>query len=165
MILIIGAAVIDYLGTVTQFPQPDDKVRAKKCETVMGGNALNASIALGRLGVHAKILTKLGNDYLGFQITDCLKKDGVDTQQIVLKENATSSFSYIILDQTAKTRTIINNPCEYLLDISEIKDWQNIFNGVEAFVSDGKHPQVASQVNNFVDCINKPKLISTKQYQ
>jgi sugar/nucleoside kinase (ribokinase family) len=113
----------------------------------LGGNVLNCAIALARLGIPSpKLLTKLGNDYLGNHIVDTLKAEGVDTNSIVYKDNATSSFSYIIVDQSTKTRTCINNPCEYLQDISEIVNHQSLLDDVKILIIDGKHPDVACQV-------------------
>jgi len=161
-VIIIGSAVVDYLGTVSRFPLPDEKIRSEQCEIAMGGNALNASITLRRLGIGATVLTKLGNDYLGEQINDCLKKEGVITNLIVMKENMTSSFSYIILDRSSKTRTVVNNPCEELENLSEIRNNENLFEGINLLVTDGKHPRLTCHLLQLANQKNIPVLLDAE---
>lgn len=109
----------------------------------MGGNCLNASIVLARLGTKAYIATKIAKDYLGNMILDNFKKDGVDTRFISQKENSTSPFSYIIVDMETKTRTIVFNPCEELLS-GELKE--ECLEGIKLLVLDGKQTAAAKEI-------------------
>jgi len=119
------------------------RLQLKKVE--LGGNCLNASVVLARLGVKVQLVTKLGNDQLGAQLLSCCNTEGIYTDGIVCKPNITSPFSYIIVDSATKTRTCIYNPCEEL-QVDEIRSIYSHLKEVELVVFDGKHCSVALEV-------------------
>jgi sugar/nucleoside kinase (ribokinase family) len=114
----------------------------------MGGNCLNAAVVLARQGVEVKLITKFAKDYLASQIIDCLKTEHIDTNSIVYvnKPGMTTGFSYIIIDESTLTRTVIHNPCEDLLDPSELPDFDSLLNNIDLLILDGKHSNVSFRV-------------------
>jgi len=158
-VLAVGGAVIDYLGLVKNYPTPETKIKATTCQVAMGGNCLNATIVLGRLDVRSSIATKIGKDYLGNQLLDCFAKEGVDTTPIIQKENTTSPFSYIIVDTSTKTRTVVFNACEELLS----GEWkQNILDGVKLLVLDGKQTVAAVEIADLAFNKGIPSLLDAE---
>jgi len=154
--LAIGASVIDYIGLVEKYPKVDDKIRALSCETVLGGNCLNASVVLARLGISIQLTGKLGEDSLAKQILTSLKNEGVDVSLFLEKKGATSSFTYVIVDMETKSRTCINNPCEDLLpnDLANMK-----IPPVPLLLIDGKHTQFVAELlkSSWMEC--NPKIL------
>lgn len=65
-VLCIGSATVDYFLTIEQpFKKihMGDKLLVKKIDKHTGGGATNAAVALTKLGIKTKILTKLGKDH------------------------------------------------------------------------------------------------------
>lgn len=75
-----------------------------------GGNVGNALTAVARLGLQARIISKVADDSLGQQIRTELQGDGVDTTHMVIAQGGVSPFTYIIVDTAGKTRTCIHTP-------------------------------------------------------
>ncbi|CAM8965961.1 unnamed protein product [Rhodiola kirilowii] len=106
----IGAAAIDFLATVDAYPKPDDKIRSTSLKVQGGGNAGNALTCAARLGLNARLISKVANDAQGTSILEELQSDGVDTSFFVISEEGNSPFTYIIVDNQTKTRTCIHTP-------------------------------------------------------
>lgn len=98
-----------------------------------GGNAGNALTCAARLGLSPRIISKrvvcntvleligektvfvpmqmdVADDSQGKAILEELEADGVDTSFMVVSEGGHSTFSYVIVDSQAKTRTCIYTP-------------------------------------------------------
>ncbi|KAK7345708.1 hypothetical protein VNO77_16318 [Canavalia gladiata] len=105
-----GGVSIDFLATVSAYPKPDDKIRSTSLKVQGGGNAGNALTCLARLGLNTRLISKVADDSQGRGILDELRADGVDTSSMVVSEEGTSPFTYIIVDSQTKTRTCIHTP-------------------------------------------------------
>ncbi|KAJ1694336.1 hypothetical protein LUZ63_011034 [Rhynchospora breviuscula] len=104
-----GAASVDFLATVASYPNPDDKIRSLSLKVEGGGNTGNALTGASRLGLTARIISKVANDTQGRGILKEFEADGVDTSHMVVSEGI-SPFTYIIVDNQTKTRTCIHTP-------------------------------------------------------
>ncbi|XLS55361.1 hypothetical protein HN51_005116, partial [Arachis hypogaea] len=103
-----GSASIDLLATVAAYPKPDEKIRSTSFKVEGGGNAANALTCAARLGLKPRLISKVADDTHGRAIIDELQADGVDMSFIVVSEEGTSPFTYIIVDsQTRKIRALI----------------------------------------------------------
>ncbi|QHO34920.1 hypothetical protein S83_028969 [Arachis hypogaea] len=93
-----GSVSIDLLATVAAYPKPDEKIRSTSFKVEGGGNAANALTCAARLGLKPRLISKVADDTHGRAIIDELQADGVDTSFIVVSEEGTSPFTYIIVD-------------------------------------------------------------------
>ncbi|KAK4338223.1 hypothetical protein RND71_042710 [Anisodus tanguticus] len=109
-ILGCGMAAVDFLVAVDSYPKPDDKIRSTSFQVQGGGNAGNALTCTARLGLSPRIISKVADDSQGKGILAELEADGVDTSFMVVSEGGHSTFSYVIVDSQAKTRTCIYTP-------------------------------------------------------
>lgn len=95
----IGGVGIDYLASVATYPNPDQKMRTERLEMQGGGNCGNALTGLSRLGVHARVLSGIGDDTLGDAVMAEFEQDGVDVQHLLRKAGESTPFTYIIVDR------------------------------------------------------------------
>lgn len=65
-----GAAGLDAVAKVAEFPKVDDKVRTTSILFGGGGNAANTCTAISRLGFNAKLVSKVGSDANGSLIAE-----------------------------------------------------------------------------------------------
>uniref|UniRef100_A0A1J3DIX7 Ketohexokinase n=1 Tax=Noccaea caerulescens TaxID=107243 RepID=A0A1J3DIX7_NOCCA len=110
IVLGCGGIAVDFLATVDSYPQPDDKIRSTSLKVQGGGNAGNALTCAARLGLTARLISKVANDSQGKGILEELESDGVDTSFLVVSKEGNTPFTYIIVDKQTKTRTCIHTP-------------------------------------------------------
>ncbi|XP_071738136.1 uncharacterized protein [Rutidosis leptorrhynchoides] len=110
IVLGFGGVGVDLLATVAAFPNPDDKIRTTNLKVQGGGNAGNALTCAARLGLNARLISKVANDAQGRGILEELKDDGVDVSYFAVSEEGNSPFTYVIVDDQTKTRTCIHTP-------------------------------------------------------
>ncbi|KFK29414.1 hypothetical protein AALP_AA7G131200 [Arabis alpina] len=110
IVLGCGGIAVDFLATVDSYPQPDDKIRSTCLKVRGGGNAGNALTCASRLGLNARLISKVANDSQGKGILEELESDGVDTSFLVVSKDGNTPFTYIIVDKQTKTRTCIHTP-------------------------------------------------------
>ncbi|KAK4272973.1 hypothetical protein QN277_021457 [Acacia crassicarpa] len=108
VVLGCGMTTIDFLATVDAYPKPDDKVRTTSFKIQGGGNAANALTCAARLGLKPKLISKVSDDAQGEGILKELEADGVDTSFLVVSKDASSTISYVLVDNQTKTRTCIS---------------------------------------------------------
>ncbi|MEO0545460.1 MAG: PfkB family carbohydrate kinase [Pseudomonadota bacterium] len=106
-ILIAGVAVLDLVFQMEHFPDRPEKYRADDATIVGGGNAANAAVAIARLGEHAALAARLGEDPVADLILDGLKRETVDTDLVRRFPGKRSSFSSIYMDAQGE-RQIMN---------------------------------------------------------
>src|SRR5256885_651948 len=59
-VLCTGIAVLDLVFRVPHFPRPEVKTQASAFDTINGGNAANAAVAIAHLGARASFAGPLG---------------------------------------------------------------------------------------------------------
>jgi len=106
-VLNVGVAVADFVMRVASLPDEAEKYRAEDAETIVGGCAANAAIAVARLGGHSRLVARIGNDLVGGFIVDRLEECGVDCADVRRLAGARSSFSNVLVDAGGE-RQIVN---------------------------------------------------------
>ncbi len=99
-VLCAGIAVQDILFRVNAFPPPGGKVMTDQFMIVSGGCAVNAAIAVARLGGRALYSGPLGDeaDSVSNQVIAAMHAEGIDTAGIVRVAGATIPVSGIMID-------------------------------------------------------------------
>jgi sugar/nucleoside kinase (ribokinase family) len=90
-----------------------DKIPAKALEFSIGGNAANNAVGTRRLGIASAAVLSLGDDDIGHQIKDHLKKEGVITDFITLQPNTRSNYSTVINFGGERTILTYKGPRDY----------------------------------------------------
>ena len=109
-ILCAGIAVQDIVFRVEQFPQPGGKCMTNEFIVVSGGCAVNAAIAVARLGGRAHYAGPLGDvsDNVSNQLMAEMAREGIDTAGVVRVAGATAPVSGIMVD-AAGERMIVTH--------------------------------------------------------
>lgn len=94
--LIIGIAVVDAVAMpVDRFPAPGGLRFFDDLTFTTGGNAVNCSIALAKLGVPVDVLARVGADQLGDFIVSELRRHGVSPAHLIRDPSRSTSFSFV----------------------------------------------------------------------
>ncbi|XP_010481803.1 PREDICTED: ketohexokinase-like isoform X1 [Camelina sativa] len=110
IVLGCGQLCLDYLVTVSSFPNPDQKIRCTSSKVQGGGNTGNSLTCVARLGLPCRILAKVADDSQGRYMVEELESSGVDTSFCLNAKDGASHFNYVIVDNQTNTRTCIYTP-------------------------------------------------------
>ncbi len=102
----VGACAVDYLGIVSEFPQPDTKSKMKRFIRQGGGPVATALVSLARLGASTSYLGKFGSDGLSSFALDAFVKEGVDISHVIKEEGSGPFFAFVVVDEKSGERTI-----------------------------------------------------------
>ncbi|KAK3415297.1 hypothetical protein EUGRSUZ_H00845 [Eucalyptus grandis] len=139
-----GGICLDYLAVVTTFPKPDDKTRSSSMKIQGGGDAANTVTCLARLGVRTRLISKLADDVHGKSLLEELTADGVDTSFLVVAKDGQTPFSYIIVDQSTRTRTCIFTPGFPLMEPVDVSpDIESALEGANFVYFDARYADTA----------------------
>ncbi|MBX9710474.1 MAG: sugar kinase [Xanthobacteraceae bacterium] len=107
-ILCIGMPVRDLVFRVHEIPARGKKMRATHFREFSGGNALNAAIAIARLGGHVLMSGPMGDaqEKSSATIFDDLAREGIDGSAMVHMPGLVTPISNIMIDHTGE-RTIV----------------------------------------------------------
>lgn len=92
-----------------------DKIPTKDLQFSIGGNAANNAVGVKRLGLNSACVLTLGDDDIGNQIVDKLKKENVSTEYVVQQKDTTSNYSTAIIVAGERTLFTYKTPREYEL--------------------------------------------------
>ena len=121
-ILCIGIPVRDLTFRVEAVPARGSKANATHLAEICGGNALNAAIAIARLGGRVAFAGPMGDareTSSGF-ILDRMTAEGIETSHIVRMPDVSTPVSAIIIDATGeRTLTIYRDPALWTVKLPE----------------------------------------------
>ena len=83
---------------VENFPAAGNKVAASDYVMIAGGCAVNAAIAIARLGGQTHFSGPLGNDPVSNWVVAAIEKEKIDCSGVVQVPGKTASVSLILID-------------------------------------------------------------------
>ncbi len=109
-VTVIGPAIIDVLasGVGTDIFEKKSH-RLDDIRLSFGGNALNESVVLSRLGVNAELITKLGDDESGKKVLDFISDNGISTDKVKMASGLKTAINVVLIDQLGE-RFFLTDP-------------------------------------------------------
>jgi len=107
-ILAIGVAAVDIINMTRGYPDEDSEVRAESQYIRRGGNATNTLVVLSQLGHKCQWLGTLADDSNSQVITQDLDDHHIDYVYCPRFPHSISPTSYITLNMTNGSRTIVH---------------------------------------------------------
>ncbi|GGI32861.1 sugar kinase [Bradyrhizobium guangdongense] len=121
-ILCVGMPVRDLTFRVEVVPARGSKANATHMTEICGGNALNAAIAIARLGGRVAFAGPMGDarETSSDFILDQMATEGIDTAHIVRIPRAATPVSAIIIDASGeRTLTIYRDPALWTVKLAD----------------------------------------------
>ncbi len=97
-LLAIGHTAFDYIIQVGKFPQPNSSTAINRMQTLFGGAAANVAVVASTLGLKSSLVSAVGNDFVGSEYQNKLKKLGIDTEDMILIEDEKTPTAFVITD-------------------------------------------------------------------
>src|SRR5262245_42507020 len=98
-VLGLGAAAVDDIIEVEDYPGPDTKARVIGRQRHCGGLTAIALVAAARLGGKCAYAGVLGHDDLSHFVLACMKQEKIDVSWVRRRSLARSVYSNIIVDK------------------------------------------------------------------
>lgn len=122
-IVCVGMMVCD----IPLAPIPKNIFKLDKCEIkppkpTTGGDALNVSIALAKLGIDTSLAGRVGKDYNGEFIKACARQYGVDISGVIEDDEELTATSYVLIDTDKERHFISHNDIFHKLTESDVSD-------------------------------------------
>jgi sugar/nucleoside kinase (ribokinase family) len=139
-VLCAGIAVQDIVFRVDKFPPPGGKCMTSEFVVVSGGCAVNAAIAVARLGGRARYAGPLGDmgDRISNQLMDEMAREGIDTSGVVRVAGATAPVSGIMVDGTGER--MIATYRDRRIESARVPDPDRLLEGVSLLLADNRYP-------------------------
>ena len=139
-ILCAGIAVQDILFRVDAFPPPGGKTMTNEMQIVCGGCAVNAAIAVARLGGAARYSGPLGDeaDNSSNQLVAAMRQEGIDTSATVRVAGAAMPVSGIMIDATGE-RVIVTYR-DPRIEAAAPPDPDTLVAGADLLLADNRFP-------------------------
>ena len=107
-VICLGLSALDQVWRVDRlFAGQSEKIKAIGYDTLGGGMAANAAVALAKLGAAVAFWGRAGNDAAGHEMKSAFTAEGVDVDNFRLFPEGRSSVSGIIVDSSGE-RQIVN---------------------------------------------------------
>jgi sugar/nucleoside kinase (ribokinase family) len=139
-VLCAGIAVQDLLFGVSRFPPPGGKCMTDQFRIVLGGCAVNAAVALARLGGRSYFAGPLGDaaDAVSNQLMADMAREGVDTAGVMRVAGATAPVSGIMVD-AAGERMIVTYR-DKRIEVARVTDPERLVENVSLLLADNRFP-------------------------
>ena len=150
-IVCVGHATYDITLPVSEYPKENYKHRIQKKIECGGGPAANAAYLLAKWKEDVAFVGIVGNDYYGQTIIKELNTIGVNTEYVEKNSSASTDTSYIIINDSNGSRTILTSKTKVFPTLSNPTD----ITDAEYILIDGEHNETAKEV-----ILRNPKAIS-----
>jgi sulfofructose kinase len=139
-ILCAGIAVQDIVFRVAQFPPPGGKCMTDQLRIVSGGCAVNAAIAVARLGGHAHYSGPLGDasDAVSNQLVAEMTREGIGTAGVVRVAGATAPVSGIMVDGTGERMIVTHR--DPRIEAAAAPPADGLLDGIDLLLADNRFP-------------------------
>jgi sugar/nucleoside kinase (ribokinase family) len=122
-VLCVGMMVCD----IPLYPIPENilKLDSWKIDNpapATGGDAMNVSVGLAKLGVETLLCGRIGQDYNGRFIKECAKQEGVDVSAVIEDIEYPTSTSYVLIDTFKERHFLASNKIFDRLSIEDVPE-------------------------------------------
>jgi ribokinase len=144
----LGQCCLDYIGKIDTYPPADSKCEFSDLKIQGGGPVANALVALSRWGIACAFCGVIGDDAFGKQISDSLVREGVNTQNLLVRQGFESQFALIVAERDAGKRNIFwRRPTGATPQPQEVK--RNMLKNASLFHTDGMFMDASLEAAKF----------------
>ncbi len=141
-ISILGIFVADISFSGSKIPAVGETILGDKYNIGPGGKGCNQAIAIARLGGKVNFISKIGRDSYGDLAINSLKKNNINTENIIQDKNLQTGVAGILVDKkTGKNaiNVIVGAPSS--LKVSEISNQINLIKKSKIFLTQLEIPK------------------------
>lgn len=108
-IVCVGICTVDAIGrTIDEYPPPGGLRLFEQLTIATGGNAVNCSIALAKMGIGCSLIVKVGDDMLGRFVLDEARRHNIDISGVICDKTGTSTPFTFVCGHTSGQRSFLH---------------------------------------------------------
>ena len=141
-ITVLGIFVADISFSGPKIPSVGETILGKKYNVGPGGKGCNQAIAAARLGGKVNFISKVGKDTYGELALRTLKKNKIDSENMIIDANQQTGVAGILVDQNSgknAINVIVGAPSS--LTIKEIKNQIDLIKKSKIFLTQLELPK------------------------
>lgn len=115
-----GALNIDRLYRVSKIASAEEESFIKSCKEACGGSAANTIVGLARLGLNAGYIGKVARDREGEKLLEAFKREGVDTEAVIVSETGRSGIVLGFVDEKGDRALYVDPGVNDTLSFEEV---------------------------------------------
>ena len=141
-ITVLGIFVADISFSGHKIPAVGETILGNKYNVGPGGKGCNQAIAIARLGGKVNFISKIGKDSYGELALNTLKKNKINTKNIIQDTNLQTGVAGILVDKNSgknAINVIVGAPST--LKINEIDDQTNLIKNSKIFLTQLEVPK------------------------
>ena len=141
-ISVLGIFVADISFSGSKIPAVGETILGNKYNVGPGGKGCNQAVAIARLGAKVNFISKIGKDSYGELALKTLKKNNINTENIIQDEKLQTGVAGILVDkQSGKNAINVIVGAPNSLKISEINNQINLIKGSKIFLTQLEIPK------------------------
>lgn len=106
-IFVIGSSNTDMVVKSAKLPGPGETILGGVFLMNAGGKGANQAVAAARLGGEVTFIAKVGNDIFGAQSLEGFKKEGIQTQYVLLDDKHPSGTALIMVNDEGENCIVV----------------------------------------------------------
>ena len=99
-VLSVGIATVDTIVLVDKYLAANERVVAVDSIRAVGGPATTAAVTMARLGIDVALSCVIGDDDDGRFIFDTLKREGIDTRNVIVDPEIRTAIGTIVVSKS-----------------------------------------------------------------
>lgn len=126
MITVVGSLNMDLVVFADKIPRPGETVLGKNFKQVPGGKGANQANAAAKLGADVNMIGCVGNDSFGVQLRESLKRDGVNVEHVLVKQNVSTGVAIILVEASGDNCITVASGANFSITEDNITEVRNI---------------------------------------
>ena len=141
-ISVLGIFVADISFSGPKIPAVGETILGNKYNVGPGGKGCNQAVAIARLGGKVNFISKIGKDAYGKLALETLKKNNINTENIIQDEKLQTGVAGILVDkQSGKNAINVIVGAPNSLKINEMKNQINLIKSSKIFLTQLEIPK------------------------
>ena len=141
-ISVLGIFVADISFSGPKIPSVGETILGNKYNVGPGGKGCNQAVAIARLGGKVNFISKIGKDAYGKLALETLKKNNINTENIIQDEKLQTGVAGILVDkQSGKNAINVIVGAPNSLKINEMKNQINLIKSSKIFLTQLEIPK------------------------
>lgn len=159
-VLMVGSIMIDLILQMDRVPDPGESVLGSTYGNAGGGKGSNSAVAAARIGADVTVYGTMGKDANGEALLGMLADEGIDSQDMVLKDGENTGMAVILLDNSGQNRIIIytgandHTPTDGLDDLFARKEYDALMLQLEIPVDTNVKAFEMARDKGMVTCLD-----------
>ncbi len=106
-IFVVGSSNTDMVVKSAKLPRPGETIMGGVFLMNAGGKGANQAVAAARLGGEVTFVAKVGNDVFGAQSVEGFKKEGIQTQYVLVDDIHPSGTALIMVNKEGENCIVV----------------------------------------------------------